>query len=170
MSTLETLLKVIGETKGLDERLQGLTERHEYAVVRIISLYPLLTTISVYPAIDPQAAFTSKSFAGKVVLITGASRGLGSVIATFYARAGAKLALVARSASKLDDTEKKIQQEWSTDVITFVLDVKDTQAAAKAIQDTVDHFGRIDVVIPNAGVAIPPDGKGKHCTPVICQD
>ncbi|KZV64874.1 NAD(P)-binding protein [Peniophora sp. CONT] len=141
MATSTFSLKSLANIKGAAERLKGLTDRHD-----------------IYPAIDPKAAFSSKSFSGKVVLITGASRGLGQVMATFYARAGAKLALVARSASNLDTLKKQIQKESDVDVLTFVVDVKDTQAAAKVVQDTVDHFGRIDIVIPNAGVATAPDG------------
>ncbi|VDC07909.1 unnamed protein product [Peniophora sp. CBMAI 1063] len=128
--------------KGADERLQGLTDRHD-----------------IYPAIDPQPAFASKAFAGKAVLITGASRGIGPVIATFYARAGAMLALVARSASNLEAVKKRIQEEnIGTDILTFAQDVKDTAAAAKAVQDTVDHFGHLDILVTNAGVSLPIDG------------
>ncbi|KZV63751.1 NAD-P-binding protein [Peniophora sp. CONT] len=138
----ETMLEQFAKIKGFNERLQGLTDRHD-----------------VYPAIDPQPAFRNKTFAGKVVLITGASRGLGQVIATFYARAGAKLALVARTASKLEAvTAQIVKEEPSAEVLTFALDVKDTQAAAKAVQDMVDRFGRIDVVVANAGVGLPHDG------------
>ncbi|VDC07158.1 unnamed protein product [Peniophora sp. CBMAI 1063] len=130
------------QLKGLDERLQGLTDRHD-----------------IYPTIDPQSAFTTKSFADKVVLITGASRGLGPVIASFYARAGAKLALVARTASTLDSVRQKIQEEVpGAEVLTFAADVKDTDAAAKAVQDMVEKFGRIDVVVANAGTTLPADG------------
>ncbi|KZV66569.1 NAD-P-binding protein [Peniophora sp. CONT] len=139
MSQLEDMKFVM---KGIEERLQGLTDRHD-----------------IYPAINPQSAFSSKAFAGKVVLITGASRGVGPVIATFYARAGAKLALVARSASNLAVVKSKIQQdESSVEILTFAQDVKDTTAAAKAVQDTVDHFGHLDIVVANAGVTLPIDG------------
>ncbi|KZV64875.1 NAD-P-binding protein, partial [Peniophora sp. CONT] len=143
MSSAKFTIESLAGIKGFDERLNGLTDRHD-----------------VYPAIDPQAAFSSKSFTGKVVLITGASRGLGQVMATFYARAGAKLALVARSASNLDALKKQIQKESDVEILTFVLDVKDTQAAAKAVQDTVDHFGKIDIVIPNAGISTGPTFLG----------
>ena len=92
-------------------------------------------------------------------MITGASRGIGPVIAAFYARAGAKLALVARGASNLDAVKKKIQQESNVEVLTFAQDVKDTQAAAKAVEDTVARFGRRDVVVANAGANGTPARK-----------
>ena len=118
--------------------------------------------LSVYPAVNPQRAFRDRTFAGKVVLITGASRGIGQVIATFYARAGAKLALVARTASKLDTVKTQILEEKpNAEVLTFALDVTDTQAAAKAVSSTVERFGRIDVVVANAGVGLPHDGTRK---------
>ncbi|KZV70500.1 NAD-P-binding protein [Peniophora sp. CONT] len=143
MPDFEAMLKQFMALKGINERLQGLTDRHD-----------------IYPAIDPQQAFSAKSYAGKVVLITGASRGIGTVMATFYAQAGAKVALIARSASNLDVVKKQIQEkEPDADILTFAIDVKDTQAASKAVQDTVDRFGRIDVVVANAGTASPFDGK-----------
>ena len=92
------------------------------------------------------------------MLITGASRGIDAVLASFCARAGVTLVLVARSASLLDGVEESIQKEAGVDIITYALDVKDTQAAAKVIEETVDRYGRIDVVIANAGVHSPPGG------------
>ena len=115
----------------------------------------------MYPAIDPELAFSNETFSGKVVLITGASRGLGPVMATFFARAGANLALVARGASNLDAVKIQIQQQSSVEVSTFAMDVTDTQAASKIVQDVVDRFGRLDVIIPNAGISLPPDGTGE---------
>ncbi|VDC07856.1 unnamed protein product [Peniophora sp. CBMAI 1063] len=134
MSNIEEMIAQFWKMKGIDERLKGVTDRHD-----------------VYPAIDPATAFSTKAYDGKVVLVTGASRGIGPLIATFYARAGAKLALVARDASNLDSVKKTIQQESDLDILTFAQDVKDTEAAAKAVQETFDHFGRIDVVVANAG-------------------
>ncbi|VDC07857.1 unnamed protein product [Peniophora sp. CBMAI 1063] len=137
--SVEEMLEEFLKTKGVDERLQGLTDRHD-----------------VYPAVDPQFAFDHKSFAGKVVLITGASKGIGSAIATFFARAGAKLALIARRDSGLEDVKEKLQDEFDVEVLAFAEDVRDTQTAAKIVEDTVAHFGKIDVVIANAGVASKP--------------
>ena len=121
----------------------------------------------MYPAVDPKHAFETKSYAGKVVLITGASSGIGPVIASFYARAGATVILVARRASLLDAVKSNIQQETNADVLTFALDVKDTQAAAKAVQDTVKRFGRIDIVVANAGVSPSPDGTRRCASFVV---
>ena len=120
--------------------------------------------LSVYPTIDPQSAWDSKSYTDKVVLITGASRGVGPVIATFYARAGAKLALIARSASNLDAVKARIQQEIpDVEILLFVQDVKDTDDAARAVRETVEYFGRLDVVVANAGVSLPIDGTCEFC-------
>ena len=75
--------------------------------------------------------------------------------------------LVARRASLLDAVKEKIQQDTSADVLIFALDVKDTQAAAKAVQDTVKRFGRIDIVVANAGVSPSPDGTRRCASFVI---
>ncbi|KAI0316919.1 NAD-P-binding protein [Amylostereum chailletii] len=131
---------------GLDEDLP-VEERHD-----------------VYPTIDPTAAFINKTFAGKVVLITGASRGIGQETALHFARAGASLALVARKQETLDETKATILKEIpEAHVLTLPVDVKDSDQAAHAVEATVTHFGRLDVVIPNAGATtamkIPLGGK-----------
>ena len=70
---------------------------------------------------------------------------------------------MARAATALDIVKKQIQQEVSgAEVLTFAVDVKDTEAAAKVVQDTVDQFGRIDVVVANAGVTLPADGTRQY--------
>ena len=75
--------------------------------------------------------------------------------------------LIARRASLLDAVKSNIQQETNADVLTFALDVKDTQAAAKAVQDTVKRFGRIDIVVANAGVSPSPDGTRRCASFVV---
>ena len=98
-------------------------------------------------------------------MITGASRGIGPVLATFYARAGGTLVLVARNAALLNTVKESIQKEAGADIITYALDVKDTQTAAKVIEEIVNRYGRIDVVIANAGVHSPPGGSCQ-CIPL----
>jgi NAD(P)-dependent dehydrogenase (short-subunit alcohol dehydrogenase family) len=91
------------------------------------------------------------SFAGRVVLITGGSRGLGFVLARRLAAEGAKLALVARSLEDLEAAAEKLRADGA-EVFTLSCDVRDRAQAADAVARVVEHFGRLDVLINNAGV------------------
>jgi NAD(P)-dependent dehydrogenase (short-subunit alcohol dehydrogenase family) len=107
--------------------------------------------ISVYPFIDPKVHYDAQTFAGKVVLITGASRGIGLEIALHLARAGASLTIVARKKEALDASRDMILRERpSAQVLTFPADVRDVKKAEEAVAATVAHFGRLDVLVANA--------------------
>jgi NADP-dependent 3-hydroxy acid dehydrogenase YdfG len=74
----------------------------------------------------------------------------------YYARAGASLSLLSRSQSVLDKTKESIlSQVPKTQIITFAADVCDSQAIKKAIDETAKHFGKIDIIVANAGKADP---------------
>ncbi|VDC06222.1 unnamed protein product [Peniophora sp. CBMAI 1063] len=108
----------------------------------------------IYPAIDPASAFANKTFAGKTVLITGASRGIGQSTAVFFAKAGAAVALTARSS--LDETVALIEKEApGAQVATFTADVKDVQRADEVVAQVVEQFGDLHVLVANAGAATP---------------
>jgi NAD(P)-dependent dehydrogenase (short-subunit alcohol dehydrogenase family) len=87
-----------------------------------------------------------------VVLIVGASTGIGREIARFYARAGAATALVARTQANLEETRSLILADVpGAAVLVLPADVKDHNAAAKAVEDTVSQLGKLDILIANAG-------------------
>jgi NAD(P)-dependent dehydrogenase (short-subunit alcohol dehydrogenase family) len=144
---------------GQDEDLK-VTKRHESALSSIISL-PLDSTlkplkISIYPLIDPQVHYDNQTYAGKVVLITGASRGVGLETAIYYARAGASVTIVARKQETLDISRDAILHEQpSAQVLTFPADVRDVKKAGEAVAATVARFGRLDILVANAGVVRP---------------
>ena len=115
-----------------------------------------LVNSSVYPAIDPTSSFANRPLASKSFLITGASRGIGRTFAIFYARAGASLTLIARSAVGLEETKAEIlRQAPDAKVVTFALDVRSAQEAERAVKGAVEAFGRLDGVVANAASLTP---------------
>jgi short-subunit dehydrogenase len=94
------------------------------------------------------------------VLITGASRGIGAQIALQYAHAGASLSLVARTQAALDASRDAILREYpSAHVLTFPADVRDVKKAEEVVSATVAHFGRLDILVANAGALRPLDKR-----------
>jgi 3-oxoacyl-[acyl-carrier protein] reductase len=91
---------------------------------------------------------------GQVVLITGASRGIGRAMVVVFAKAGAQLALLARTAGQLDEVAQSLkpEAEGSIDVLTLPADVADEAQVNQAIQKIVETWGRVDVLINNAGL------------------
>jgi short-subunit dehydrogenase len=91
----------------------------------------------------------------KVVVITGASSGIGRGLALELARRGAKLGLVARRREVLDEIVTEIAAHESgrtAQVLTFPADVQDAQALRAAAERMHAEFGKIDVLIANAGI------------------
>lgn len=87
----------------------------------------------------------------KVVVITGAGSGIGRALAIQLATQGAKLALNDWNGTHLGETRQLISQHSA--VLTEVFDVGESSACFAFAQKVADHFGQIDVVINNAGVA-----------------
>lgn len=87
----------------------------------------------------------------KVALITGAGSGIGEVTALTFAREGASLALIGRTAAKLDAVAERIRGAGGK-AIAIAADVADEQAVEAAVERTVDTFGRLDVAFNNAGM------------------
>lgn len=90
---------------------------------------------------------------GQVALVTGASRGIGRSIAQVFAQAGANVALVARTAGQLTELAQEITLNVKrSNVITVPTDVADEAQVNRAVQQVVDAWGRIDILINNAGL------------------
>lgn len=90
---------------------------------------------------------------GQVALVTGASRGIGRSIAQVFAQAGANVALVARTAGQLTELAQEIRLNVKrSNVITVPTDVADEAQVNRAVQQVVDAWGRIDILINNAGL------------------
>jgi len=98
--------------------------------------------------------FRPRSLQGQVVLITGASRGLGLAMAEAFGRQGAKLAIVARDPWELDRARNLLAQRGAAreaEVLVIPADLRKRDEAELAVARATEHFGRIDVLVNNAG-------------------
>jgi NADP-dependent 3-hydroxy acid dehydrogenase YdfG len=94
-----------------------------------------------------------KSLAGKIVLITGASSGIGRATAFAFAEAGARLLLCARRLEMLLELESALIQAGAAAVLLFRLDVRDREAVEKAVADLPPDWQAIDILVNNAGLS-----------------
>ena len=88
----------------------------------------------------------------KIVLITGASAGIGLATARRFAQARARLALVARSTEQLKQLVDELKARVS-DAMAITADLRDPEQVKHAVAETVHHFRRLDILINNAGQA-----------------
>lgn len=88
---------------------------------------------------------------GKVALITGGGTGIGRAIALAFAREGAKLAVAGRRKEKLNETIREMEKQGGQG-LAIVCDVAKAKDAAHAVRETVKNFGRLNVLVNNAGV------------------
>lgn len=100
---------------------------------------------SARPVLNPGEAF---SLHGKVVILTGASSGLGHRFARVLAAAGARVVLAARRAERLDTLVDELD-----DAIAVPCDLTADGAPSELVAATLDHHGQIDVVVNNAGIS-----------------
>jgi short-subunit dehydrogenase len=93
----------------------------------------------------------SRSFSNQVVLVTGASKGLGAAIALAFAREGAKVVIAARSKEGLAQVERQIAAVGG-EALAIPTDITQAAAVAALVAQTLNRFGRIDVLVNNAGI------------------
>ena len=95
----------------------------------------------------------SKTLAGKVALITGASKGLGKAIALALGGAGAKLALIGRDQAKLAESQA-LAREVGAEAETYICDVRDEARVKQTADAVAKRFGAVHILVNNAGTAI----------------
>jgi 3-oxoacyl-[acyl-carrier protein] reductase len=88
---------------------------------------------------------------GKVVVITGASKGIGKATATDFAAAGAKVVLAARTRETLEQVAASLRENGA-EALAVPTDVTNTDAVKRLIQRTLDTYQHVDILVNNAGV------------------
>jgi NADP-dependent 3-hydroxy acid dehydrogenase YdfG len=93
------------------------------------------------------------SVQNQIVLITGASSGIGAACAKVFANAGAKLILVARRLKRLQELADEVSKNLAADIYLLQLDVRDRTAVESAISSLPPSWSEIDILINNAGLS-----------------
>jgi NAD(P)-dependent dehydrogenase (short-subunit alcohol dehydrogenase family) len=94
----------------------------------------------------------SGRLAGRIALVTGASRGIGAAAARRFAAEGAQLVLVARTVGGLEELDDRIRQDGGQGATLVPLDLREFDAIDRLGASLYERFGRLDVLVGNAGV------------------
>jgi len=94
---------------------------------------------------------------GKVALVAGASQGMGRATALLFAREGAKVGMCARGEAALNETAQMIRRETGGEVLAIVADMTKAEDIQRFVNQTAEHYGRLDIIVNNAGG--PPPGE-----------
>ena len=91
---------------------------------------------------------------GRVALVTGGSKGLGSAMAAGLASAGANVVLSSRHRDEVEQAAKQIQADHGTQALGLAADVVQPGDVERLVTSTLERFGKIDILINNAGINI----------------
>lgn len=103
----------------------------------------------------------TRSLDGKVALITGAGTGIGAATARLMARHGAAVAVTGIPADAVQSVAAGIEEQGGT-AIGVTADVSDADSMRDAVRETVERLGRLDVLVPNAGIQMHREDRDLH--------
>jgi 2-deoxy-D-gluconate 3-dehydrogenase len=92
---------------------------------------------------------------GKVAIVTGGNGGIGKGIVDGLAMVGADIAITARNAEKTDKAVRNIQDTFGIRALGIQVDVANESDTRKMADQVSEHFGRIDILVNNVGIALP---------------
>ena len=92
--------------------------------------------------------------AGRSVIVTGSTRGIGYGIAEAFAREGARLTICARGADALDDARQRLLAAGAADAQALAVDVTNAADCERLVAATVERYGGVDVLVNNAGGSV----------------
>ena len=115
------------------------------------ALAPLLFAGALAGSAALRARRTPDDLRGEVAVVTGASRGLGLLLAGELARHGCPLVICARDPAELDRAAARLRSDGA-EVTEVACDVTDEATPARLVQTAIERYGRLDIVLSNAGI------------------
>lgn len=101
---------------------------------------------------SPLPAVASRRFVGKVVIVTGAASGIGLATAVRFAQEGARVVIADLNLAQAQAATAQVQAAGAADVLALACDVSSEEQVHACVQQTVQQFGGLDVVVNNAGL------------------
>ncbi len=103
------------------------------------------------------------ALSNKVIVITGGGTGLGKAMTEYFMTLGAKVVITSRKADVLEETAKELREKTNGEILTVPCDVREYSQIEALLQKSIEHFGRVDVLINNAaGNFISPTKRLSH--------
>ena len=98
----------------------------------------------------------SYDFSGKVALVTGSSDGIGAAIALLFAKSGAEVVVTGRNGDKVSSVAEQCSRASPKGLkpLQVVADVSSEEQCKRLVQQTIDRFGKLDIVVNNAGIGM----------------
>ncbi|MBW4683053.1 MAG: SDR family oxidoreductase [Microcoleus vaginatus WJT46-NPBG5] len=109
------------------------------------------------PKADDSKYKGSGKLLGKVALITGGDSGIGRAVAIMYAKEGAKVAIGYLNEDEDAQETKRMVEEHNTECLTIAGDIGDEKFCQQAVQQTIDTFGQLDILVNNAAEQHPQE-------------